>query len=501
MLNPNMDYINRLEDIMLEKIDLAKKITKEEYKELMPKLELRLGQVQRKARELAIPVMIVFEGWDASGKGTLINQLILSLDPRGLNVYPIGKPNEEERMRPFLHRFWVKTPSRGRIAIYEKSWYQGMLGEGLLNSFAEINSFERMLVDDGTIIIKLFLHISQKEQKKRFADLKKNPGSGWLVLKKDFDQNKNYNEYLSLVEEMLQKTDTKAAPWAVVEAQDKRFAELKAFTSIIRAIEVKIREIEDKKKEENKNFLPVLELNSIKSSILDKVDLSKSLDQEQYRQQLKKYQDHLREIEYQLYLKRRPMIIVYEGWDASGKGGNIRRLTKNLDPRGYQVVPVAAPNDWEKAHHYLWRFWNAMPKAGHLTIFDRSWYGRVLVERVEGFCREDQWRRAYQEINEMEKQLVDFGCILIKFWLHIDKEEQLKRFQERQNSLDKQWKITQEDWRNRENWDFYKEAIDEMLFRTSTTYAPWTIVESNSKYYARIKTLRTVIEQSEKFLS
>ena len=486
---------------MLDKIDLTKKITKEEHKELMASLKLRLGEAQRKARALAIPVMIIFEGWDASGKGTLINQLILSLDPRGLSVYPIGKPNEEEKMRPFLHRFWVKTPPRGRIAIYEKSWYQRVLAGGMQNSFAEINSFEQMLVNDGSVIIKLFLHISQKEQKRRFVELKKNPGSGWLVLKRDFNQNKNYGEYLSLVEEMMQRTDTSLAPWTIVAAHDKRFAELKVFTTIIKTIEEKIEEIENKQKVEIKNFLPDSEPKSIKSSILDKVDLSKSLDREQYEEQLKKHQSCLREIEYQLYLKRRPMIILYEGWDASGKGGNIRRLTKNLDPRGYQVVPVAAPNDWEKAHHYLWRFWNAIPKAGHLTIFDRSWYGRVLVERVEGFCREDEWRRSYQEINEMEEQLVGFGCILIKFWLHIDKEEQLKRFQERQNSLDKQWKITQEDWRNREKWDLYKEAVDEMLFRTSTTYAPWTIVESNSKYYARIKTLKAIIEQSQKFLS
>lgn len=486
---------------MLDKVDLDKKLSKEEYKQLMPKLKSGLGQIQRKARELEIPIMIVFEGWDASGKGRIINQLILALDPRGINVYPIGKPKEEERMRPFLQRFWAKTPPRGRLAIYEKSWYQRMLEEGREDSFDQINSFERMLVNDGSVIIKFFLHISQKEQAKRFAELEKNPGSGWLVLKKDFNQNKNYWQYLSQVEGMLQKTDTSFAPWVLVEAHNQRFAQVKIFTTVIKTVEEKIREIAKRKKEENQKVLPDLEIKALNSSILDKVDLSKSLDKKHYQEQLKECQKQLREIEYQLYLQRRPMIVLFEGWDASGKGGNIRRLTENLDPRGYQVVPVAAPNDWEKAHHYLWRFWNAIPKAGHLTIFDRSWYGRVLVERVEGFCGEEEWRRAYQEINEMEEQLGEFGCILTKFWLHIDKEEQLRRFEARQNNPDKQWKITQEDWRNREKWDSYKEAVDEMLFRTSTTYAPWTVVESNCKYYARIKTLETIITKAQKVLS
>ena len=195
-----------------------------------------------------------------------------------------------------------------------------------------------------------------------------------------------------------------------------------------------------------------------------------------------------------------PVVIAYEGWDAAGKGGNISRLTQNLDPRGYEVVPVAAPNDVEKAHHYLWRFWARMPKAGHITIFDRTWYGRVLVERVEGFCTEAQWRRAYREINGMEQQLAHFGTVLLKFWLHIDADEQLRRFRERQEMAHKQWKITDEDWRNREKMGQYRDAVEEMLHRTTTPYAPWTIVESNCKRYARVKVLETVCEAIRKRL-
>jgi len=494
---------------MLEKVDLEKNLAKEDYKNMMSQLELKIGEIQRQARKMEIPVMIVFEGWDASGKGSLLNTLILSLDPRGFNVHSINDPTEEEKSRPFLHRFWTKLPSRGRWAIYEKSWYRRVLEERLYKEFAEkevgesyheINSFERMLVNDGAVIIKLFLHISQKEQKKRFEELKRSSTAGWLVMKKDFNQNKHYQEYLHLVEEMIQRTDTAAAPWIIVEAHDRKFAGVKIFTAIIRAIEAKIQE-----KKTQPNGITVSqavdwEWKSLNSSMLDKVDLSKSLTKEEYEEQLKEYQEHFRNIQYELHLKQKPMLILYEGWDASGKGSNIKRLTQNLDPRGYVVVPVASPNDWEKNHHYLWRFWNIVPKAGQITILDRSWYGRVLVERVEGFCREEEWKRAYKEINEMEEQLVSFGTVLIKFWLHIDQEEQLKRFQEREATPYKQWKITEEDWRNREKWELYREAVDEMLFRTSTTYAPWTIVESNSKYYARIKTLKTVIEAAKKVL-
>ena len=237
------------------------------------------------------------------------------------------------------------------------------------------------------------------------------------------------------------------------------------------------------------------------SSVLDAADLSKAIQPAEYEAELEKWQLRVRDMEHAMYKARVPLMVLYEGWDAAGKGGNIRRLTSKMDPRGYDVIPIAAPNDIEKAHHYLWRFWNAVPKAGHIAIFDRTWYGRVLVERVEGFCTEAEWKRAYREINEMEEQLTDAGMGLVKFWLHIDPEEQLRRFEERQEVSWKTWKITEEDWRNREKWDRYKEAVDEMLFRTGTSRAPWTVVEANDKYYARVKALRTVVETMEKVLS
>ena len=247
----------------------------------------------------------------------------------------------------------------------------------------------------------------------------------------------------------------------------------------------------EKKKEEKILF---------KSSILSSADLSLSYTKEQYKEYLKPLQKKIFLLHNELYQKRIPVILAFEGWDAGGKGGAIKRLTEYMDPRGYRVNPTASPNDIEKAHHYLWRFWKNMPKDGHIAIFDRTWYGRVLVERIEGFCTPCEWKRAYREINEMEEQLANNGTVILKFWMQIDKKEQEKRFKERQNTPEKRWKITEEDWRNREKWDLYEEAVDEMLIRTSTTYAPWIIVEGNNKYYARIKVLQSVVQALEERL-
>jgi polyphosphate kinase 2 (PPK2 family) len=234
------------------------------------------------------------------------------------------------------------------------------------------------------------------------------------------------------------------------------------------------------------------------SNILDTVNLSLSYSKDEYKPLLEKYQEELRKLQFVTYRQRIPVVIVFEGWDAAGKGGCIIRLTNPLNPRGYVVDPIGPPNDYEKLHHYLWRFYPKFPRKGHITIFDRSWYGRVLVERVEKFCREDEWHRAYHEINSMEERMARSGVVIIKFWLHIDQDEQLRRFEEREKSDYKNWKITEEDWRNREKWDDYNLAVNTMIRKTSTPEAPWTIVPANNKYYARIFTIKTVIEAIEK---
>ncbi|MGD9730993.1 MAG: polyphosphate:AMP phosphotransferase [Desulfamplus sp.] len=494
---------------MLENIDLSRKVNKEEYKSVKGALELKLAELQRCIKKMEIPLIIVFEGWDASGKGSLINELILPLDPRNFRVYSTHSPNQEDLMYPFLCRFWRHTPERGKITIYDRSWYRMALDErvsgsvkteDVQNVFNDIRCFERQLADDGNIIIKFFLHISYYEQKKRFEELSKNKTTLWRVSKNDLKRQRHYKTYLAVTEEMLAETDFAFAPWSIVEAHDRRFATLKILNTVIFALENEInlrnKNVDNiNNREPDSSFDLPVDLNM---SILDKVDLSLDCKAESYSSKLEKRQEQIRELAHELYMRKIPLVVVYQGWDAAGKGGNIKRLTQNLDPRGYEVIPVSAPNSIEKSHHYLRRFWIRMPKAGHISIFDRSWYGRVLDERVEGFCSEAEWKRAYREINEMERHLTNFGTILLKFWLHIDKDEQLKRFEARQNDENKQWKITEEDWRNRKKWDMYKIAVEEMLFRTSTSHAPWTIVESNSKPYARLKVLETVINSIEK---
>ena len=351
------------------------------------------------------------------------------------------------------------------------------------------------------MLIKLFLVISQKEQKKRLKKL----GESKETAARDGGRPpalRALRRIFSPDRRSAAKTDRDNAPWTIVESEDREYAAAKVMSTVVKRLEEAIADADRRAAlpkesvEESAAIYP----DAFRASALAGVDLDKSLTKEQYQKQLKALQGRLSELHNEVYRRRIPVVLAFEGWDAGGKGGAIKRLTQALDPRGYAVQPVSAPNDLEKSHHYLWRFWTAMPKAGHFTIFDRSWYGRVMVERIEGFCSGDEWRRAYAEINNMEESWANSGCIVLKFWMQIDKDEQARRFKERQETPDKQWKITEEDWRNRTKWDQYEVAVDEMLVRTSTTYAPWIIVEANSKYYARIKVLKTVVGAIENYL-
>ena len=491
---------------MLEKIDLSKKVDKKTYRRVMDEAEEKLGLLQRECKDAGIPVILVFEGMGAAGKGVQINRLIQALDPRGFDVYACDRPTEDEQMRPFLWRYWTKTPAKGRIAVFDRSWYRsvqvdrfdGLTREDKLgDAYQDILSFEKQLCDDGTVIMKFFLYIDKDEQKKRFKKLEGSKETSWRVTEEDWNRNKDFDRYLKMNEEMLEKTDTDYAPWVIIEAVDKDYPALKIVSTVMDRLEYELehRRPEDGKQAQRQESKT---RERFKNGVLSGIDLSKSLTEEEYKTRLKKLQKRLAELHSELYRLRIPVVIGFEGWDAGGKGGAIKRLTSNLDPRGYRVNPTAAPNDIEKVHHYLWRFWNSVPKAGHIAIFDRTWYGRVMVERIEGFCSEAEWRRAYQEINEMESHMANAGAVVLKFWLHIDKDEQERRFRERQANPAKQWKITDEDWRNREKWDQYEEAVNEMLIRTSTTYAPWIVVEGNDKRYARVKVLQTVVDALEK---
>lgn len=498
---------------MLEKVDLSKKLNKTEYKMMKDELTPILSQLQRDCKRLDIPVIIAFEGWEGGKKGVLINKLIQALDPRGFKVYATDKETEEERMHPFLWRFWTKTPAKGRMAIFDKSWYRRVLDDCFdeenphvetLEDYNEIVSFEQQLTDDGVIIIKFFLHISKKEQEKRLKALEANKSSSWQVSEKSWRRHELYDAYSKKYEEVFEKTDTDFAPWHIIEAENQDFASIKIMSTVIEILSQRIGMEMEKATTPTKK---VQRLDNIKvdprfnSSVLGGIDPNKQISKEEYKERLDVLQDRIRELHNEIYKERIPVVLAFEGWDAGGKGGAIKRLTEKMDPRGYAVIPTASPNDIEKAHHYLWRFWKEMPKDGHIAIFDRTWYGRVMVERIEGFATDEEWSRAYKEMNDMELQLVNNGTVVIKFWLHIDKDEQERRFNERMINPEKQWKITDEDWRNRKKWDAYEVAVDEMLLRTSTSYAPWVVVEANNKYYARLKVLETVVNALDEALA
>lgn len=494
---------------MLETVDLSRTLPKDKYREAIADLEIRLGEAQRRARELQIPVTLVFEGWDAAGKGTIINRFTQCLDPRGFRVNPTRTATPEEHLKPFLHRFWKRLPSRGSIAIFDQSWYGRVLQARVdgdvpestwRQAYDEINAFERQLTADGAVILKFWLHIDKKEQKRRFEKLLADPDFAWRVGPDERKRRKQWSEYYEAVEGMLERTSTGNAPWTVVEANCGRFALVKVMETILDGMAQAIAHAERKAAEkavvvappEGDTAAPVA-----RSNPLDHVDLTHTLAREDYSEELDKQQARILRLEHQIFVARTPVVIVYQGWDAAGKGGNIRRLTSGLDPRGYEVVPIGAPSAEERAHHWLRRFWIRVPKGGHITIFDRSWYERVMVERVEGFCTEDEWRRAFQEINEFEASLTAYGTVVVKFWIHISPEEQLRRFEDRQQTESKQWKITDEDWRNRDKWPAYYEAVGEMIQRTSTSYAPWTIVEGECKLWARVRALRAVADAME----
>ncbi len=482
---------------MLETVMLDASLGKKEYNQAMERLDLRLGELQRALREAAIPVLLVFEGWDAAGKGSTIGRLVQALDPRGYKVHHIIAPSSLEILYPPMHRFWKIIPERGNIAIYNHSWYHqvinaplengGMTKFSMASTYERIRVFERQLCDDNAVVMKFFLHISRKEQARRFKELSQDAAFSWKVGEAEKVRHKRYDEYAQMVEDMLRETSMPYASWNLVPATDDRFRNVQVAERMVAVFEQALQQQKPSVSE------PVQIPRRV--GILDSVDLSVNVSKEKYQKALPELQAELRRLQHIAYTKRKMVVMVFEGWDAAGKGGAIRRLIAQLDPRGYEVVPIAAPEGEEKRKHHLWRFWRALRKSGHFTIYDRSWYGRVMVERVEGFARPEEWMRAYREINEFEAELVEYGAIVCKFWMHISKEEQLARFEARQHTSGKEWKITEEDWRNREKWDAYWDAVTEMIEKTSTVHAPWTIVEGNDKKYARLKVIQTVIDR------
>lgn len=486
---------------MLKQLDLDRSLDKHRYKIEIEDLMQQLRSLQHACWEKKLPMIIVLEGWAAAGKGALVKKVIGYMDPRGFALHPIWPPNAEEKNYPVLWRFWQKIPHYGSIGLFYHSWYTHVLEDRLFNRVREaqvpalmrhLNAFERQMSDDGCAIAKFWIHLSKKELKQRLKAYAKDTLNAWRVRDEDWQQVKRYDDYRMLAEEMIIQTSTGFAPWTLVEGNCQRWAQVK----VLQTVAATLREALDRSQSQliPPSLPPQEHLEPTEPDFLARVNLRASFSKKEYQKRLKKAQMRLQELQLKIFKAKLPVLALFEGWDAAGKGGAIKRLTDNLDPRSYEVKAFSAPTAEEKMHHYLWRFWRDLPTAGKIGIFDRTWYGRVLVERIEGFATDTQWRRAYREINEFEAMLIDAGYVLVKFWLHVSPEEQLQRFESRQNDPFKCYKLTDEDWRNREKWGLYEVAVNQAIGRTHTPNAPWTIVAGNDKLYARVKVLESVIE-------
>ena len=497
---------------MFETAEVGRRVGKKEFEAEEPKLRLELLEAQRALEKAGVPVIVLLAGADGAGKGETVSRLLEWLDPRGLDTHAFGPATDEERERPRWWRYWMSLPRRGRIGFFFGSWYSEPLVErafGRLSRarydrmLSRIAAFEQMLAVDGALIVKLWIHLSKKDLRKRLKRLAKDPAMRWKVTKGDWRSFRRYEKFIEASEHALRRTDTNLAPWVLVEATDERYRDLMAGRTLLERFRAALAPSKGPRgaAAPGGSPAPPLEVGPEAAvTVLDRVDLGQTLSPGQYKRRLEKAQGRLGGLVRDAFAQRRSTVVVFEGWDAAGKGGNIRRLTAAVDPRTYRVISVAAPTDEEKAHHYLWRFWRHVPRAGHVTVYDRSWYGRVLVERVEGFARPEEWSRAYLEINEFEQQLVEKGTVLAKFWMHIDAKEQLRRFREREKIAWKRHKIGPEDWRNRDKWDAYEEAVNDMVARTSTPAAPWTLVAAGDKRFARVHVIETLCARLEEAL-
>ncbi|MBR2660550.1 MAG: polyphosphate:AMP phosphotransferase [Clostridia bacterium] len=484
---------------MLKDYEKSKPEEKSAVSEEIKELRATLAGQQQLIREKKLPILVLIEGWAAAGKGSLIKEIISELDPRFYNVVSPAVVPESEMRYPFLYPYATAIPENGKLMFLDSGWMESVVRKRLRLEISDeeykrrvraVNEFERQLRDAGYLVLKIFLHIDEEEQFERLEDLSEDPDTEWRVTPDDLWQHREYKSFLKAYDEFMEETD-ETIRWHILDGQRKRTAVRDAMKLLVGRIEKSLA----KKRYVGEPFEEKFPL--LKMPKLAEVDLSPAISEEDYRKELKKLQKRLSELHNVIYRKKIPVVICYEGWDAAGKGGNIRRLAYPLDPRGFDVHPIASPLPHELNRQYLWRFWTRLPRTGHICIFDRTWYGRVMVERLEGFCGEKDWMRAYNEINEFERQLTDWGAVLLKFWIHIDQDTQLARFTDRQNTPEKQWKITEEDWRNREKWPQYEAAVDEMLQKTSTKNAPWFIIESNDKRYARIKALKIVVKALE----
>ncbi len=488
---------------MFESVELGRKVAKDEYAAQVMPLRGRLLDLQRRLTGADFPVLVLLGGSDASGRSEAANVLKEWFDVRFLETHSFGKFAREEDHRPERWKHWRTLPPKGRVAIYVGSWYTnvldrrtvGNLGGGKFRDALEhISTFENMLADDGALILKFWLHIPYAVQKRRLQKLAKNKRTAWRVTDESWAALDRFDKRLRAAAEAIQRTDSGQTPWFLVESACERYRNLTIAETIAQRVDERFRHA-------RRSSPPSLgPLNSVlpdrledDHSVLHKIEQGDAKADPKYERKLERLQEKLGELTWRAFEQRVSTVLVFEGWDAAGKGGAIRRVSAAVDARLLRVISIAAPTDEEKSHHYLWRFWRHVPVDGRVTVYDRSWYGRVLVERVEGYAMTDEWKRAYREINEFERELVEHGTVLLKFFLHITPDEQLRRFKERETIAYKQHKISEEDYRNRSKWTQYEAAIDEMVARTSTLTAPWGLIGANNKRSARLAVLDRVV--------
>jgi len=504
---------------MFKTAELGQRVSKAEFKQRELILRENLLALQQRLRnEGEFPVILDFAGVRGAGKGTSTNLLNKWMDTRWIETHAYSEPSDEESERPFFWRFWRNLAPKGQIGIYLSGRYSNPLlnyvyGKSSSDQFCQelerINTFEKALADDGAMVLKFWMHISQDVQKERLELLENDPLRSWRMAPDDWKHWEMYDRFIEAGERIISQTNTGHAPWEIIEGEDYYFRSLRVGEILQERLERHLikEQVRNKylaelrtKVQEDTSLAFAGSNGSQVITIMDGLDLSLSLNKKMYRSELAVHQARLATLHQQAVQKNLSTILVFEGPDAGGKGGAIRQITEALDARNYKVYPFAAPSDVENSYHYLWRFWSCIPRAGRMTIFDRSWYGRVLVERIEQFAGDDEWRRAFAEINDFEDQLIEHGIVLHKFWLQISKEEQLRRFKEREDTPHKRWKLVEEDWRNRERWDEYAFAAHKMIQRTSVQKSPWILVENESKRYGRIKVLKSVCDALEEAL-
>lgn len=496
---------------MFESAELGHHIGKAEFEALVPGLRADLLDAQYDLGQAKhFPVIILVEGIEGAGKSEAVNLLNAWMDPRHIRTHAFDQPSEEERERPFMWRYWRALPPKGEIGILFHNWYSAVMDQAVYGKeeggraltldrrLGEINRLERMLAEEGALVLKFWFHLSRDEQKKRLKALEKNPRTRWRVTDDEWRQFKNYERWREAGEHVLRRTSVGHAPWIVVDGSDEHYRAITVGRLLLDAMKKRL-EIEARGFHGRQNAAPIVPPLD-QRNLLNALDLGLALPKKEYNAALEEWQGRFNQLVRSPAFAKRSLVIVFEGMDAAGKGSAIRRVTAALDARQYRIFPTAAPTEEERAQPYLWRFWRHVPRKGRVAIFDRSWYGRVLVERVEGFCSEAEWMRAFGEINDFEDQLAAAGAVVVKFWLHISQEEQMRRFKEREENRFKRFKITPEDWRNRERWPDYERAVCDMMDRTSTGHAPWCLVEGNDKNHARVKVLRELCQRLEQTL-